>query len=91
MSTTQIVRHVTNFCVLRHRCQDLGDGAEARAVFLFVHSGSVILDLSTGLGGGDVAHAYVDKMFILLDGRTLSATVTGADASGSVYDLIIGG
>ena len=71
--------------------KDLGNGPEARAIFLFVHSGSVIVDLSTGPAGGDIAHVYVDKMFILLDGRALSATVTGVDASGSVYDLIIGG
>ena len=70
---------------------DSGNGPQANAVFLFVQSGSVVVHLTTGPSPSDTASIYVDKMLILMDARVFSMTVTGTDADGSVYDLILGG
>jgi hypothetical protein len=63
----------------------------ATTVLLFVHSGSVIADGTTGQAGGDIIHAYVNKMLIFFDAKVQTLSIEGADADGSVYDLIVGG
>ena len=69
---------------------DPGSGPQAKALLLFVHTGSVVVSGVTGAGGGDIIHTYVNKMCVLLDARMLSLSITGS-TDGSIYDLIVGG